>query len=157
MAGCHGGGLVAGGVRLNPLAGHPLGFGYLCTSHPMLCDAFTPLRTLIPFEPPRNSTTYRHRPYFAEGRDSITGSNSATNRGKSLDENEVQNSRIVDSRSSPSSSSREAALRTSRLAPREFHFLLRTLNVGLNNRVSYSGIWILCDKSSLDGRSRGFI
>ena len=35
VAGCHGGGLVAaGGMRLYPLAGQPLGFGYLFASHP---------------------------------------------------------------------------------------------------------------------------
>ena len=29
-------GLVAGGMRLKPLAGQPLGFGYLFASHPLL-------------------------------------------------------------------------------------------------------------------------
>ena len=48
MAGCHGGGLVAaGGMRLKPLAGQPLGFGYLFASHPLFDDVFVLLRNLI--------------------------------------------------------------------------------------------------------------
>ena len=35
------GGLVAaGGMRLKPLGGQPLGFGYLFASHPLFDDAF---------------------------------------------------------------------------------------------------------------------
>ena len=44
MAGCHGGGarglVAAGGMRLKPLAGHPLSFGYLFASHPLFDEVF---------------------------------------------------------------------------------------------------------------------
>jgi hypothetical protein len=39
--------VAAGGMRLYPLAGHPLGFGYLLASHPLFEDLFATLRTLI--------------------------------------------------------------------------------------------------------------
>ena len=50
MAGCHGGGpglVAAGGMRLYPLAGHPLGFAYLFASHPPFKDVFVILRRPI--------------------------------------------------------------------------------------------------------------
>ena len=37
----------AGGMRLYPLGGHPLGLGYLFASHPFFEDVFVNLRILL--------------------------------------------------------------------------------------------------------------
>ena len=39
--------VAAGGMRLYPLAGQSLGFGYLFASHPLFEEIFVTLRTLI--------------------------------------------------------------------------------------------------------------
>ncbi len=39
--------VAAGGMRLYPLAGQPLGFGYLFASHLLLEDVFVARRSLI--------------------------------------------------------------------------------------------------------------